>query len=372
MTYYSITNADGKLWILPSHNMRTAMLLYQPSSWKGIILKKFLPLLHIFTSVRTLLRIKDVPCPVIPLLRTKLEDIFGETNLEYAYFGGTPCAHQKSTVQVFKGNHILGYCKISRNSEINTLFQHETLVLDDLNRKGVSNIPQCLYSGELLSGVFLFVQTTMKTTKSKVRHNIGKQELLFLSQMHGKTAVSLSFDQTDENAWLVRLEHILDRFTEDQRDVIRKGISEVRRYYSLKTEWEFSAYHSDFTPWNSFTENGELFVFDFEYAGLTYIPYLDLLHYYTQTGIFERGETAETLFGRFVQESDTWSRYFDEPAISYIAYLLDQLAKFGYREKGTFPESLEENISIWCTIIKMLVNESSFSVKKDSLYGTWR
>lgn len=34
----------------------------------------------------------------------------------------------------------------------------------------------------------------------------------------------------------------------------------------------FCAYHADFTPWNMYVEQDELFVFDWEYAQMTYPP----------------------------------------------------------------------------------------------------
>lgn len=33
---------------------------------------------------------------------------------------------------------------------------------------------------------------------------------------------------------------------------------------------EYGVYHADFTPWNMSVEEGQLFVFDWEYASLTY------------------------------------------------------------------------------------------------------
>ena len=33
--FYRFNNADGKIWIMPAKNLRTAMELYQPSGWEG-------------------------------------------------------------------------------------------------------------------------------------------------------------------------------------------------------------------------------------------------------------------------------------------------------------------------------------------------
>ena len=43
--FFRITNAEGKMWLLPLRNIRMAMELYQPSGYRGKILKCLLPLL---------------------------------------------------------------------------------------------------------------------------------------------------------------------------------------------------------------------------------------------------------------------------------------------------------------------------------------
>ena len=359
MTYYKISNADGKQWVMSSKNMAMGMQLYQPSAWKGRLLKQWLPLVNkvdVLGVVKKALNIEVCECPIPETLKKKLKEVFGRNDLEYSYFGGTPCAHQKATIQVYSKDQIFGYCKITKNEEIFQLFKHEQNILNTLDSFGVKNIPRCLYCGGFVGEMYLFIQTTRKTSKSNIRHELGYLELCFLKRFKEFTSQQCSLKETDEYKWLLTLRDLEDKLScisVNGRSVVKNGVKLVCDYYGEQIS-AFSAYHSDFTPWNMFEESDELFVFDFEYAGLTYIPYLDLFHHFTQTGIFEQKLGANALYKSYCNKMGFWESYFDSPDVAYLAYLLDQLAKFIGREKGKMPETLIKTAKIWITLIELL------------------
>lgn len=41
------------------------------------------------------------------------------------YFGGTPCVHQKITIQISQKERILGYVKVTESEDIYQIFDHE-------------------------------------------------------------------------------------------------------------------------------------------------------------------------------------------------------------------------------------------------------
>lgn len=41
----TVGNADGKRWVMPVGNLRTALCLYQPGAMKGKLLKALLPVI---------------------------------------------------------------------------------------------------------------------------------------------------------------------------------------------------------------------------------------------------------------------------------------------------------------------------------------
>src|SRR5690606_29453313 len=70
-----------------------------------------------------------------------LKSVFKSNDIEFAIFGGTPSKHQKITIQLFKENKILGYCKVTNNTEVSKLFIQEEKMLTRLNDLGINQIP---------------------------------------------------------------------------------------------------------------------------------------------------------------------------------------------------------------------------------------
>lgn len=333
MSYYKIQNADGKQWVMPSKNMSVGMLLYQPMTWKGKALKKWFPLLNKldwFGLIKNVLHVEIVGQPVSETILIKLQEIFNTKDIEYSVFNGTPSAHQKVTIQIYIKNKILGYCKITDNTELIDVFKHEEAYLDWLKKCGVKGVPECLCCQEIENGYWIFVQTTIKSKESVVHYKIGELKISFLHELANKTKKSILFKETEMYKWLKQIDK-----TGFKTPEIINAVKSVCAYYHSDDWVSFSAYHSDFTPWNMFVEDGNLFVFDWEYAGKTYIPNLDIIHYLIQTKIFESQASAEELYDMlFIQYWNILKNNFENPRIAVLAYLLDSLSKYASRDKG--------------------------------------
>lgn len=117
-TFYSFANAEGKRWWMPARHMAIAMNLYQPSGVKGKLLKEGLPWLHWNPIVRKVLHTERLQLKLGDELKELLERVFGQQDLEFAIFGGTPCVHQKITIQVSQKECILGYVKVTESEDI--------------------------------------------------------------------------------------------------------------------------------------------------------------------------------------------------------------------------------------------------------------
>ncbi len=351
--YYRIENADGKVWLMPVKNMRTAMNLYQPSGRNGKLLKALFPLLHWMPFPWRKLNIEKTRCSLSDNLYSRLCGVFGVDRLEFAVFCGTPSVHQKLTVQLSLGNKIRGYCKISDNQEVGKMFAREANILTCLHNCGVTDIPIPLYAGEWYSGIALFVQSTCKTNRSQVKHEWSRLHEAFLNNLYAKTRQKLLFEQTDYYQTLMELYQHLDWLPSDEiRGIVQPSVDKILKANSSK-EVEYSAYHADFTPWNMFIERGKLFVFDWEYARMTYPPMLDRYHFFTQTAIFERHGTAQDIVD-FMQTSD--AEWINKE--TYILYLLDIIARFTMREKGHVTDDMTNIFSFWTKTLDYLQKET--------------
>ncbi len=337
-------NADGKQWVVPVKNMRVALSLYQPSGVKGKLVKTLLPFLYWLSPVRKAIKAESLNSTLQDELKKILEEIFGE-NIEFSIFEGTPCVHQKITIQVSRGKEILGYCKASDNKEILSLFEKESTLLRKLEQKGVTGIPRALFCGTLSNGLHIFVQSTTKTTRSKVVHQWSALQEKFLATLHEKTKQTILFEKSDYYKTLTALQEHLDWLPASiDRVVITTAIAGVKEKYHDHVV-EFSAFHGDFTPWNMFVEKNELFVFDFEYAALTYPAGLDRYHFELQTANFEKKMTAEEQI--FYLQSCEW---VDKEKL--VMYLLSIITQYTLREKGKYATQLEQIFVLWVKIIK--------------------
>lgn len=353
--YIRITNKDQKTWILPCRNLKTALCLYQPSSAKGKALKQMIPTLIRLPVVSEvglrMLGIQKQKDGIPGDLQKYLSNIYADgADIQFAAFLGTPGIHQKVTVQISMGNKILGYCKVTKNREIFKIFQHEQTVLKYLVDHGIVDIPRCIRCDALGDNKYVFIQTTVKTLNSSVRHELGSLELEFIHRLAGNTEVTMDFKQTDFFQSIQRLQEGIGVLEENGFHTHELGVicRNVTAYY--QNQRHFSAYHRDFTPWNSFVENGKLFVFDFEYAALQYPAYLDAIHYLCQTAIFEKNLTAQEIYALYRRECDTGvlKGLFENPEIALQSYLADMISLYLSRgESALQDDGTVKLLDIW-------------------------
>lgn len=348
-TFYRFANADGKVWIMPAGNMRVAMNLYQPSGRKGKILKRFFPLLHRIDFVRRAIKAEQIQCQLNAEIKQLFYSLYGVEDMQFSVFCGTPCVHQKITIQLSDGNKILGYAKASDNEEIALLFQEEAKKLEALWEYGVRGIPKCMFCDTLTNGVHLFVQSTSKTGHSKVLHEWNILHENFIEELNARTLRNLRFEESDYFATLQQLGEHLDWLPRNvKKDCLVDIMNKTMQAYQGK-QMKFAAYHADFTPWNMFAENGKLFVFDWEYAKMTYPQGLDRYHFLTQTAVFEKYWEASQIIAYMQSDKGKWM-----DKASYSLYLLDVISRFTIREKGNVNGDVAKSFQIWMDLLQSM------------------
>lgn len=350
-TYYSFANADGKRWWMPARHMAVGMNLYQPSGTKGKLLKRGLPWLHRNPVVRKVLHAERMQLALGDELRELLERIFGQQGLEFAIFGGTPCVHQKITMQLSQDSHILGYVKVTESKEIYGIFNHEKKILDTLHTQGIGQVPECLYFGTLKNGLHLFVQSTLKTQQSEVVHAWSDKHEQFLNSLAVHTRQKLAFEETDFCRDLNALEERLPLLGNPK--VLCKTLQEVKERYAGR-KVEFSAFQGDFTPWNMFVEKGQLFVFDWEYARMTYPPRLDYFHFMIQTAVFEERLSAEEIAHRYASLRSELTGTWKNPDQALQCYLLAIMSIYLQREQGELGGDTIRCMDLWLALLNRI------------------
>jgi hypothetical protein len=352
--FYSFSNRDGKRWMMPTKNMSTAMNLYQPSHWKGKLVKQCLPYLYWIGFLRKLLGAEKQCYKLTDSLNVSLSNLFKIQNFEFSIFCGTPSAHQKITIQISSGDKILGYCKVTDNEVVKNSFKHEQQLLEGLSRKQIKQIPECLFSGPLTRSIEIFVQTTVKTNASKIIHQWSNSHWEFLTQLYNKTSIDCFFEETEFAQSLNILESYLSDLPKSDADVYKKAIFKVRQCFGTGLV-RFSSYHADFTPWNMFYEKGELFVFDFEYSKKTYPPYLDFFHFITQTAIVDRNYSYFKIFELCKKAAEQRSFFEGNFSEIYLCYLLT-IISFHFDINKNVLNMEDRCYKQWFPLINLLVN----------------
>ena len=348
--FYRFGNTDGKYWVVPARSMRTALNLYQPSGIKGKMVKALLPCLHWLAPVRKAIKAQSVNCRLNSELHGLLCKVFGVQDIEFAVFEGTPSVHKKITMQLSQGNRILGYCKLSTNNDIKELFEKESDTLDRLCKNDVIGVPKALYCGTLSNGMHVFVQSTEKRASSKVIHTWGTLQEEFLTQLHEKTKAVLLFEESNYYTTLSTLEQHLEWLPQEiDHQAVGNAINAIKEKYCGK-KVDFCACHCDFTPWNMFANKDRLFVFDFEYAAMTYPAGLDRYHFFTQTAVFEKHWGADEIIAYIGSNDGSW---IDRQL--YAMYLLDVISRFTMREGKEVSGNAATPFALWGKVLEKLI-----------------
>lgn len=361
MEYIKLSNSDGKVWMLPPKELKIGLCLYQPSAVKGRAVKAMLPYINkmplIDKLVYHVLKIEKQDYE-IPIGVQKCVANIGidPKQVSYSVFLGTPTSiHQKTTVQVSSGKRLLGYCKISDSTEIGSIFLYEKHILDRLELCGIAGVPKCFYAGKI-DGRYYFFQSTNKTCKSVVVGQFTGKHLDFLRVLAEKTTTSIKFQDSDFFQDVIWLQQNLFRLSEAGFKIEQLDRAIQRVLLFTATQNRFCVCHGDLTPWNTFSEAGRLFVFDWEYAKETYPPYIDYFHFFTQTAFFEKHWSGEEIYDNLVRQMQgKIHEVIQEPWDQYLQYLVTAVSNYGKRDNFNFSQDNRSLVGLWIELIEIIM-----------------
>ena len=316
--YLSFSNSDGKKWSIPLKSISLGLELYEPSGYKGKLLKCFLPVISNTKIPHLLFKTANEHVTLDKNLRVLLQKCFG-SDWEYSIFFGTPCIDQKVTIQIYRNKEILGYCKLGSSERVKTLFEHEKEVLELLNNCGVNHTPVCIALSKINDKAWAFVQSTEKRNRFKTDHTFSKKHDDFLCELYEKTSFRICFEETDYYKSLVSLEKNMDYIENKYQETVLLSMKKVIKKYSNKiVNWGLC--HRDFTPWNTCSIDGKLFVFDFEYALFNGPKDIDAMHFFVQTNVFERHKNMYEIAQLFKKQNND--------IFTFEEYLLDIISLY--------------------------------------------
>ncbi len=333
--------------------MKLGSVIYQPIKAKGIIFKWLLPYVYRLKKIRKFVNACTVDVSLDSEVDTCLQELLNVDGFEFSIYCGTNSVIKKPCMQIFKDGKILAYCKVSRNKEVVETFKKEKVILDYLEEKGVDNVPKCLSCQPINNDDYLFLQSTKKTLNSYSVYEFSDVHWKFLKQITDKTKRSIPFEESDFSKNLDNLEHYLHLFSPEDIVFLKAELARIRGAYQNKV-CEFAAYHGDFTAANMFVEKGELFVFDLEYAELTFPPYLDWFCFLTQTARFKYGKNESEICDLFQTKRHEIEPYCEDADLAYCSYLLAAISRFVHLWEGYLKTNPQVMLLQWLRIAKAI------------------
>lgn len=349
-SYFLLSGSNNKIWLIPQEDIRTGLLIYQPSSLKGKSAKELLPYVKKFRVILKLFHIEQYFFELSEKLQELIKSIVKENNIRYSLYIGdiTFANNRKVILQIMSNGSIKGYAKFTNEECVKQVFLHEVEVLNWLREIGIKNIPKVLWNGTE-NNVDGFIQTTEKSGYETTTLLMDQRHWEFLKEINSITGKQIFFRSSPYRAILIEFEEILKIGNWKCKYKILEIIGYLKARFDIEG-YIGSFFHGDFTPWNICVKQDHIFVFDFEYARYDFPQWMDAFHFITQVAIMSDRLNADEIYRRFIQEKSKFSQWMAEPELYYLCYLLYILYFYQKRWKGKLPET-EKSCNLWINLV---------------------
>ena len=340
-----------KIWVNAGDRVSDALKLYQPYSPAGRAVKW----LGCFAP-RVLLTGGSISREELQRLE-RFTVIIGEmlnaSDATVSYSRGTPGPHRKITAQVSRNGTVIAYVKIGDNEATQRLLSNEEAALRRLKAKSLPGIviPDVLGYERLENEHFLFLSAPCQPVRRRAK-DLDEKDIGFLEKMLVMGTRDISMQECLDSLFSLGSGTATGKTGEISPDIntrlreflLEKGSGGVRVGVS----------HGDFGPWNTLTlGDGELYVFDWEYAESEAPLFTDLFHRVFMPGWLVQKITprqaVSTLKGLW--SDPRCSNFFKRSGISageYVNYILLYFWRLLYRQivhEGNSPDYLASCIS---------------------------
>lgn len=270
--------SNQRWWLVPLQSpaaAATGLEMFQPVSITARLAKVFTRRIAQMGLLGTLSR-DQIALSNLPTPRAW----FPEGTAHCAYFTGTDGPHRKTAIQFMDPRGaILGFAKLSREDHVRRFIRNEAVMLAEVASLGLKTVelPRVIHFADP-DGLSLLTTDSLKSGASETalvfqaRHHAFLDELRQKSaRMGADSALGELGDSVAQLRGVVDPSHVglLDRALE----ILQPAVAAI----------EVGLAHGDFTPWNSFMQNGALYVFDWEYAHCNYPVGFDYVHFILST-----------------------------------------------------------------------------------------
>lgn len=228
--------------------------------------------------------------PVVRLERFPFSQLFGKADPRHAaMFCGCPGPLQKLTLHLPDGAGGLGkVAKLALHDGANAAIRKESQWLSMLGQRPAMApfLPPLLRKGTLPCGRDFFSMRALP--EGRASRGFDQRHRLFLQVLASeKMAVGSWQASASQQRLQARIQTVLSMVDEPLGSLLLATMAEVEQaigHLVLPT----CMMHGDFAPWNLHEVDGELCVFDWEYAEQNGNPLQDMLHFHLMPGALGR------------------------------------------------------------------------------------
>jgi thymidylate kinase len=307
-SYLVIPGFSNPRWFLP--NSRTVIKntgnIVKPSSLKGrtawnlIRLMSSIGFPQTFFPDRLIIASRsDARVPSNSVLKELLEPVLNKERISFIIYNGSNSYYQKSTVQVMDHDGAtIAYAKIGSTGQARERIEAEGTALMSLAGFSFSKLkfPELISLEQLKeTDVTVLVQTPPPKSFKEFNRTLDDRHIDALIELFLKTRKVVKGDELLSDI-MVKIKKLSTENVgrTDVIDDLGKAILHLVPGFK-GTDITISISHGDFTPWNIYLNNGELFAFDWELSA-TRVPLWDVYNFILHSEVLIFDRSAKDIF----------------------------------------------------------------------------
>jgi thiamine kinase-like enzyme len=337
--FYYINNPDGSMrWVYPSTSARPYFLeLYNSGTLKGSI---FRYLVKIAYNGGMKERICSGSFFLQQKSKNKVEQVIADSGeVDYSIFTGTKGENRKSIIGLHRQNQTTHFIKVAFNEQPQQLIKNEIQMLTTLSKYDFTalSLPQPSIAIDPSFVKMTNVKPAAIISANRLRdvHIKALAELYLTNNEKRKIKNTPAWETISNQLCLLDKEHeILNNLDHTVVYNIIQKLFALHNSVDTEAEIPVSFAHGDFTPWNMYTDDHRLYVYDWELAGAGMPMLFDLFHFIFQSQVllFRKDFSAisksmsEALRNKLAEE--IIKRYKINTDLHYKLYLLFNISYY--------------------------------------------
>lgn len=335
-SFRGICNPDQTLrWIYPTELRRPTFLnLYNAGTWKGRLYEKLVKL-SFALGLRSLP--SSMSFSIYSRSSTTLRNILQQiAHEQYSIFTGTIGINRKCIVEVNTQGRTSHFIKIPMNSHSGLLIRNEKQMLNAMKNSGFKSMttPRVLQVEEMDAEVVENIKPgkIVRGTEFTSVHANALTEL-YLKNLTAEKIRSAEFmERILQNIYLAKrnlskkpmpiMQQLLDKLQALQKSI------------DVSTTIHLGMSHGDFTPWNMYSSENKLHVYDWELARRDSPLLFDVFHFIFQREVMLKKSSFEKIEAEIRKALDHQAfreliKIFNiQPELHYRLYLLSTISYY--------------------------------------------